>query len=184
MGSNVKEDTMSADDKGENDLARELDAILDSYHNALTAEQAGPNEEEQRAFLERFERIKTEVIKPVMSQVGKYLETRGHSFNIQDEAGPYADNPSIRMEIYPQSTSDRPIQDHEFPMITFIAEPDLQTVGVEVRDGMPGRPGLTRGHIASVDSITSDYVRNQLVAVLKINFVERAQTSKRPAGKE
>jgi len=164
-----------------NDLAKELDAILDSYYNVTGKEQTGLSNEEQEAFLEKFERIKTDVIKPVMVEIGKYLETKGHSFQIRDDASLYIDNPSVKMEIYPKTSGNAQIQDREFPTITFIAEPDIKMVGIEMRDGMPGRPGLTRGHMTDLDSITGDYVRNQIAAVLKINFVKRAQKGHRSA---
>jgi len=123
--------------------------------------------------LEKFERIKVDVIKPAMLEIGRYLEAKGHTFQIRDEAGLDVENPKI--------TGDASIQEPEFPTITFIAAPDILTVGIEVRDGMPKRPGLHRGHMTSLDSITADYVRNQIVAVLKINFINRADKGHRSA---
>ena len=130
------------------------------------------SEEQEQEFLSRFERIKVEAIRPTMEEVGKYLEKKGHSYQIEDNAGMEHDNPSIKMEIYPRITTGDHFQDHEFPTIAFIAEPDVATVGVEVRDGMPGRPGLTRGHTTDLDSLTKEYVRNQIVTVIKLNFAK------------
>jgi hypothetical protein len=156
-------------------IASELDAILDSYADNETKPQDNVlNEVQELEFLARFERIKFEVIKPTMEEIGKYLEKKGHSFQIKDNASLYYDdNPIIKMEIYPKiSAADDRLQEHEFPTIAFIAEPDIATVGIEVRDGMPRRPGLTRGHTTDLESITKDYVRNQIVTVIKLNFVE------------
>jgi hypothetical protein len=131
------------------------------------------NREREQEFLERFEQIKVEIVKPVMEQIGKLLEKRGHSYTVIDKATIYDNNPSIKMEIYPKTPAKTPIQDHEFPTISFIAEPDLETVGVEVRDGMPGRPGLARGHTTHLDALTRQYVSNQIITVIKLNFSKR-----------
>jgi hypothetical protein len=168
---------MSANNE-EHDLAKELDLFLDSY-NKNEVKQDTVNEEQTQEFLAKFERIKVEVIIPAMEHIGKYLEKKGHSYSIKDEASIYIDNPSIKMEIYPRTSSDAPIQEHEFPVIAFIAEQDIKTVGIEVRDGMPGRPGLMRGHITDLDSLTREYVRTQIVALIKINFAKRAYQTNR-----
>ncbi|AIF85526.1 hypothetical protein NTE_03498 [Candidatus Nitrososphaera evergladensis SR1] len=158
-------------------IAAELDSILDSYADDETRPQDNVlNEEQEQEFLARFERIKVEVIKPTMEEIGKYLERKGHSYQIKDNASPYHDeNPIIKMEIYPKisAADDGRLQEHEFPTIAFIAEPDIATVGIEVRDGMPRRPGLTRGHTTNLESLTKEYVRNQIITVIKMNFVKR-----------
>jgi uncharacterized protein (UPF0335 family) len=164
---------MVSDDDG---LANELDAILDLYEKNEPKQEAVSEEQEQE-FLAKFERINVEVIKPIMEQIGKYLEKRGHSYQIKDETGIHYDNPTITMEIYPKTTADAPAQEHEFPTIAFIAEPDIFAIGIEVTDGMPGRPGLTRGHTTSLDSLTREYVKNQIVTVIKMNFAKRLRKS-------
>ena len=170
---------MTAENK--KDLIIELDSLFESFDNVKEMEQNGPTDEEQQAFLEKFERIKMDVIKPAMIEIGKYLEAKGHSFQIEDEAGLHIDNPRIKMEIYPKVLGNASIQEPEFPTISFIAAPDILTVGIEVRDGMPKRPGLHRGHMTSLDSISGDYVRQQIVAVLKINFINKAHKGHRSA---
>lgn len=162
---------MTSDAKS--DLAVELDPLFDSFNNDTGTGQNGPTEEEKLRFLEKFERIKMDIIKPAMAEVGKYLETKGHSFQIIDEAGLHIDNPKIKLEIYPKLHGNASPQEPEFPTISFISAPDILTVGIEVRDGMPNRPGLNRGHMTALDSITAEYVRNQIVSVLKINFVKK-----------
>lgn len=157
--------------KGEGEIAHELDPILDSYDN--NEQQTTVNEEQEQDFLARFERIKVETIKPTMEEIGKYLEKKGHAYRIEDNASTEHDNPSIKMEIYPRIPMGEHFQEHEFPTITFIAEPDVATVGIEVRDGMPGRPGLSRGHTTDLDSITKGYVQDQIVTVIKLNFSRR-----------
>ena len=162
--------------QNDDDLANELDAILDSYDNNEKHDTVVSDEQEQE-FLARFERIKVETIRPTMAEIGKYLEKKGHSYQIEDKAGLEYDNPSIRMDIYPRTSTDDHFQEHEFPTITFIAEPDIATVGIEVRDGMPGRPGLTRGHTTDLGSLTKEYVQSQIVTVIKLNFVKRSRNS-------
>lgn len=157
--------------ENEDSLAIELDAVLDSYSS--DAEQDAAKEEQMQEFLAKFERIKVEIIKPVMEQIGKYLEKKGHGYQIKDEAGIHHDNPNIKMEIYPKTPGE--IQEHEFPTIAFIAEPDISTVGIEVRDGMPGHPGLTRGHTTNLDSLASDYVKSQIITAIKMNFAKKAR---------
>lgn len=155
-------------------LASELADILDSYEKSESKQEA-INEEQEREFLAKFERIKVDVIKPIMEQIGKYLEKKKHSYKIKDETGIQYDNPTITMEIYPKTAADLPMQEHEFPTIAFIAEPDISAIGIEVTDGMPGRPGLTRGHTTSLDSLTPEYVKSQIITVIKMNFAKRSR---------
>lgn len=152
------------------DMVRELDQILDNYAKNWKHEKKTSSEEQEGEFLAKFERIKVDIIKPMMDMIGKQLEKKGHAYQIKDEASIYADNPSIRMEIYPKSSFDSPIEEHEFPTITFIAEPDVSEIGIEVKDGMPGRPGLTRGHVTQLESLTEEYVRKQIIFIIKRNF--------------
>ena len=168
-------DDLGSDVMAENEdgLANELDAILDSYSS--DPKQDAASEEQELEFLAKFERIRVEIIKPVMEQIGKYLEKKGHAYHIKDEAGVYRGNPNIKMEIYPKTQAGEEVQEHEFPTIVFIAEPDISTVGIEVRDGMPGRPGLTRGHTTTLDSLTNDYVKSQIITVIKMNFAKKAR---------
>jgi hypothetical protein len=156
---------------GKDDIARELDAILDSYSNSSTKPAA--NEEQEQEFLARFERIKVEIIKPAMEEIGKYLESKGHSYQIEEDVSMHRDNPSVKMEIYPRIPTGDHLQEYEYPTIAFIAEPDAAQVGIEVQDGMPGRPGLARGHATSLDSLTREYVRNQIIVAIKTNFAKR-----------
>lgn len=162
--------------ESDNDLVRELDPILDSYNPE--ARQDLVNEQQEQEFLAKFERIRVEVIKPTMEKIGKYLESKGHSYQIQDEADIYDNNSTIKMEIYPKTSVGTPIQEHEFPTIAFIAEPDIESIGIEVRDGMPGHPGLTRGHTTSLDSLTVEYVKSQIITVIEMNFIKRAHKIK------
>ena len=155
-------------------IAAELDETLDSYAKSFEKKKKVVNEEEERQFLERFERTQIDIIRPEMEAIGKYLEKKGHAYQIKDEVSISNDNPSIRMEIYPRTTIDSPTQEHEFPTITFIGAPDVEEIGIEVKDGMPGKPGLTRGHIAELESLTKDYVRDQIIFVIKRNFAQVA----------
>jgi hypothetical protein len=161
-----------SDNSESDDLAKELDPILDSY--AEPKQSDDKNEERSDEFLQRFESIKVQIIKHVMEQIGKYLEKKGHAYSISERIELYYRNPSITMEIYPKAPPDVEIQEHEFPKISFIAEPDIQAIGIQVQDGMPGRPGLVRGHVTSIDSLTKEYIMNQIITVLRMNFVTQA----------
>jgi hypothetical protein len=131
--------------------------------------ESKPDEEKLQAFLARFEQAKVKAIRPVMEAIGRYLESKGHAFQIIDNASIYDDNPSIKMEIYPRSPHAT-TQDREFPKITIIGEPDIGEVGIEVQDGMPGRPGLSRGHTTNLESLSQEYVRDQILYLIKRNF--------------
>lgn len=158
---------------GANDvIAKELDEIMDSYGKNPSRAKTNGNEEKHQDFLARFESVKVSVIKPIMDQIGKYMESKGHAYMVTDNATIYDDNPSIKMEIYPRSAKS-PAQEREFPRITFIAEPDIAEVGIEVQDGMPGRPGLTRGHSSNLELLTPEYVRAQILYLIKRNFSTR-----------
>lgn len=150
-------------------IPKELDEIMDLYRKYHSRAKTNGNEEKHQDFLARFESVKVHVIKPIMDHIGKYMESKGHAYMVKDDATIYDDNPSIKMEIYPRSDKG-PAQEREFPRITFVAEPDIAEVGIEVQDGMPGRPGLTRGHASNLELLTPEYVRTQILYLIKRNF--------------
>ncbi|AIC16203.1 hypothetical protein [Nitrososphaera viennensis] len=82
MAGNDDDNNNDAADGGSSgsSIAHELDAILDSYGTTAEAEKqyaAAVNEEQVQEFLARFERIKVDVVKPTMEEIGKYLEKKG-----------------------------------------------------------------------------------------------------------
>jgi hypothetical protein len=160
--------------KNDNGIANELEAILDSYDNIKAQKQdAAVDDERRQEFLAKFERIKVDVIKPAMEEIGEYLEKKGHSSRIEDNVSVfYDDTPVIRMDIYPKILTGEHLHAHEFPTIAFIGEPDIEAVGIEIQDGMPRRPGLTRSYTTTLDSFTKEYVKSQIVAVVKSNFAK------------
>jgi hypothetical protein len=93
---------------GPDEIAKELDAIMDSYGNYPSRAKTDGNEEKNQDFLARFESAKVSVIKPIMDQIGKYMESKGHAYMVTDKATIYDDNPSIKMEIYPRSGTSLP----------------------------------------------------------------------------
>jgi hypothetical protein len=155
-------------------IAKELDEILDAFREDAKMQKSKTDEEKAREFLARFEQSKVKGIRPLMEAIGRYLEAKGHAYQIKDDSSIYDDNPSIKLEIYPRSPHAT-TQEREFPKIIFVAEPDIEEVGIEVQDGMPGRPGLSRGHAASLESLTQEYVRDQILYLIRRNFSTRAK---------
>lgn len=157
------------------ELAKELDPFLEKYGREKAGAEQRLDHEQEQAFLARFERIKVEIILPVIQHIGEYLEERGHSFQVEEEdVGMSNGNPSIKMKIYPRVSGGSVMEEHEFPVISFVAEPDISSVGIEVLDGMPGRPGVTRGHVVPIDSITPEYVKSQIIGLIKKSFGKKS----------
>lgn len=155
------------------ELAKELDPALEAY-GRLQADSGQIDPELEQAFLAQFERVRVDTIMPVMHHVGKYLEEKGHSYHVEEDAGLPDGNPSVTMKIYPRVPDGSVQDDHEFPVISFVAEPDIASVAVEVLDGMPGRPGITRGQVTPLDSLTVEHVKSQIVGLIKRNFGKKS----------
>jgi hypothetical protein len=87
------------------ELARQLDGILDLYNRRVEEQKSARSRPEKQevedAFLADFERIKVEAIKPAMEEVGKYLESKEQEYQIKDEISLFHGNPKITMEIFP-----------------------------------------------------------------------------------
>ena len=156
------------------ELARELDPALEAYGKLGTDAGSPLDPEQEQEFLARFERVKVDTIMPVMHQIGKYLEERGHSYQVEEDVGLPDGNPSVTMKIYPRVQDGFVIEDHEFPVISFVAEPDIAGVAIEVLNGMPGRPGITRGQVAPLGSLTVEHVKDQFVGLIKRNFGKKS----------
>jgi hypothetical protein len=158
---------------GRDELAKELDPALEAY----SRREAGGlrlDPEQEEAFLARFERVKVDNIMPVMHQIGRYLEEKGHSYQVEEDIGLPDGNPSVTMKIYPRIPDGSVAGDHEFPVISFVAEPDIASVAVEVLNGMPGRPGITGGQAVSLGSLTVEHVKGQIAGLIKRNFGKKS----------
>jgi hypothetical protein len=155
------------------ELAKELDPVLEAY-DRREAGGLQPDPEQEQEFLARFERVKVDTIMPVMHQIGSYLEERGHSYQVEEDVGLPDGNPSVTMKIYPRIQDGSVAEDHEFPVISFVAEPDIASVAVEVLNGMPGRPGVTGGHVIPLRSLTAEHVKGQIVGLIKRNFGKKS----------
>ena len=153
------------------ELARQLDEILDSYNKRVEGQKAtGPEEQEMEdAFLADFERIKVDAIKPVMEEVGKYLEGKGQEYQIKDEISLFHGNPKITLEVFPNTVADG-YDSYENPSISFIAERASRRVGIQKNNGMPGQPGGIMGEAVQLDELTRDFVKEEIIELIKENF--------------
>jgi hypothetical protein len=155
------------------EIARQLEDILDSYNKRVEEQKAKASiekEEEKESFLAHFERIKVEIIKPAMEEIGKYLETKGQQYQIKDEWSPFYGNPKITFEVLPRTLASG-YEVYETPSISFIGDKIAMVIGIQKKNGMPGQ---ATGNISTkgmkLEEVTADFVRGEIIELIKENF--------------
>jgi hypothetical protein len=155
------------------EIARQLDEILDYYNKRIEEHKAKADEEKQEekeSFLASFERIKVEIIKPAMEEVGKYLESKGQQYQVKDEWSPFYGNPKITFEILPRTPASG-YDMYETPSISFIGDKVAMVIGVQKKNGMPGQAsGNIRTEGVKLQEVTADFVRGEIIELVKENF--------------
>lgn len=153
------------------ELARQLDGILDSYNRRVEGQKADSPEKQEMedAFFADFERVKVEAIKPAMEEVGKYLESKGQEYEIKDEISLFHGNPKITLEIFPNTHAEG-YDSYENPSISFVAERVSLRIGIQKNNGMPGQPGGITGEAVQLGELTRDFVKEEIIELIKENF--------------
>jgi hypothetical protein len=162
----------------------ELDKLMSSYSNDLGGMTAKKNEEKlsQENFAKEFEKLKHEIIWPIIVEVGNQLNSYGHDFHVSEEEE-YVDATaryqpaSITLNIYPATTDRALYQPESTPYISFVANKYAKKIGIMVSTMMPDQGGVVGSHGEyEAYQITPEFVEKEIIEVLKDSLIFHKDT--------
>lgn len=157
----------------------ELEQLMSLYKNDTEGLQAKRNQEktEQEKYNQDFEKLKKEIIWPVIVEVGNYLTDYGHDYHITEEKE-FVDatatyHPSfIALNIYPSTLEEEFKKPESAPFISFIANPYQKKIGLSVSTMIPGEGGYVGSHGEfDMSQITQEMIEKEIVNVLKNTLI-------------
>jgi hypothetical protein len=162
----VKEET-------KNRLANVLNRYDEEQSGAK--KQAQETQTAQEELLQSFGQLRTEVIRPIMEDIGTVLQTRGHDYKIVEEdvstdAPGTQQDVMISMYIFP-SHAGAPSTTREllhFPRISFRSDPYWRRIIVQTSNVTLTYGGLSGGRGEySISQVTSEFVEKELVQIVE-----------------
>jgi hypothetical protein len=149
---------------------KKLDDLLSKYENKQSElrQQKDKVEQHKNSFLEQFEVISNDRIKPVMDEIGQILKSKGHDYAVlyskesKSERGATIE-PRITMEIYPNGNG-KTTYSNKAAHIMFFAE--KSEIGVHENTLIPNGGG---GHAGTkptkynLDTLTVDKIEKEIV---------------------
>jgi hypothetical protein len=157
------------------DINSELKDILDKYDRKLESKEEKENKKlsENKDYLNEFEKLCTEVIRPVMENIGNSLKDRGHEYKIIEKKGSGIKykkdtDSSIEMILYPYPYKWDQISTLDVPSISFITSITNKEIIISESNMMPGKGGSS-GSIGSykMDEIKPELVQKTIILLLK-----------------
>lgn len=153
----------------------ELDKLMSRYSNDLSGIKAQAVEEKaaREKFNQEFEKIKHQIIWPVLADVGNQLNQYGHDYHISEnkelvDATAHANPANITFNIFPATVDRSFYKPESTPYIQFLANPYAKKIGIVVSTLMPGRGGVVGSHGEyDLSKITAEFVEQEIVEVLK-----------------
>jgi hypothetical protein len=157
----------------------ELDQLMTSYGAGLEdfSVKKKTENEQKEIFLKDFEKLKHDVIWPVIVDVGNQLNQYGHDYHVSEDtesfdatAKYYPSN--ITLNIYPATAERILYQPENTPYISFAADPYARKVSIMVSTVMPNRSGLIGSH-GSFDlaQLTAEFAESEIVNVIKNTLI-------------
>jgi len=157
-------------------IEEEIKTLLDNYDHKLKEEKekAKKMEEKEDRFLKEFSILCSEVIKPVMEQIGSQLKERGNDYSIEEEKerkdpqGRTLDA-IIIMNIFPSEVKRHEYDATSTPHIAFRATRYEKKVVILGSNIMPNRGSSSSGPRGEfeIDRIDKDLVANEILKMLK-----------------
>ncbi len=158
-----------------------LDKILGNYERSVENrnEESQREKTENELFLERFGRLREEMIRPLMEEVGARLQESGHRCRIeeQDEQiepdGRLISSAAITMVVYPAEFDAKSYDSLHTPKVSFSADTLRKVIHAHCSALNPGGAG-SAGAIGSVSptEITKEWVERKIVEGLAKIFKE------------
>lgn len=157
----------------------ELEQLMGLYKNDTDGLQAKKAQDkiDQAKFNQDFEKLKKEIIWPVIVEVGNYLTKYGHDYHVSEEKE-YVDSTAayhpaiIAFNIYPSTLNEQFRKPESAPSITFVANPYNKNVGIMVSTMIPGEGGFVGSHgDFGLEQITAEMAEKEIVNVLKNTLI-------------
>ncbi len=155
-----------------------LDALMSKYDQRIAEAQQKrkQGEREEKAFLTEFRRLRTEVIRPVMEDIGNQLRKDNHEFQIfEGEESEYSEGVRqdvyITMNVYPKDINRSDFGSTSTPFIRFYADKYKERISINGSSMMPGRGGSSLGYGEfETMKVTIDVVESKILEVLERIF--------------
>jgi hypothetical protein len=156
----------------------ELSTLLDNYDRRLKEKREREKEarEEEEAFLKDFRRLRSDVIKPVLEQIGSQLKDRGHDYSIEDgettkDTEGRTLDAYIRINIFPSEAKRYEYSPGLAPFISFSAIRLKKIVMISGGNIVPkkGDPAGSREEF-KIDQINEKLLSQVLLKMLKEIF--------------
>lgn len=156
----------------------QLDGLMDKYEQRL-AEAKTKQEQiklEEGAFLSEFKRLREEVIRTTMEEVGIHLKARGHDYRISEaeesvDAEGRTQDAEITFSIFPTGIDRSLYRPENTPSISFTAPRYKKKISVHGSNMLPNRGGSAgpRGEFKA-EEIDSALVEREVLGVLEEIF--------------
>ena len=151
--------------------ADNLSSLLDSYDGAKVNPPDKSSAEDE--WIAKFNAHRDKVVRPIMEQLGKEIEKRGHDFHIVSKDfrrgnRPLPDEASIRIDLYLADEKTRTkINADRRPHLGVSTNHKKQTVNVTICD-VTSRGGI-ESKVAELplDKIDAALIRDKFVALFK-----------------
>jgi len=158
------------------DTREKIESLLDRYEDKLEKARkvAEKKKVEEAKFITEFKRIRGEIIRPAMEEIGKLLSDRDHDAKIfeEDESSEY-EGPttasSIEMRFYPFGYEKATFRRENTPFISFnVSTTFAKKVRVRGSNMLPGASGSSgpRGE-HEMGQINEDLVEGEVMAIIE-----------------
>ncbi len=152
-----------------------LSQLMGLYQNDQAGLSAKREAEKaaQAEFSKNFEKLKHEIIWPVVVDIGNELSQYGHDYHVSEEKefvdAIAAFHPAnMTLNIFPGRLKDEFKKPDSAPYISFIANNYGKKVGIMVSTMMPGEGGSIGSHGEYDPSeITKEFVEAEIINILK-----------------
>lgn len=153
----------------------ELSKLMGLYQNDQAGLLAKKEEEKiaQIQFRENFEKLKHEIIWPVIVDIGNELTKYGHDYHVSEEKE-FVDSIAsfhpahMTLNIYPSNLKVEFKKPESAPYISFVANNYAKKIGITVSAMMPGEGGSIGSHGEyDPEQITKEFVEKEIINVLK-----------------
>ena len=155
-----------------------LDGLMDKYEQRLAATKTKQEQikSEEETFLSEFKRLREEVIRTTMEEVGIHLKARGHDYQISEaeesvDAEGRTQDAEIIFSIFPAGIDRSLYRPENTPSISFTAPRYKKKISVHGSNMLPNRGGSAgpRGEFKA-EEIDGALVEREVLGVLEEIF--------------
>ena len=152
-----------------------LDAILHAYDGQTDRQKGGTAREnaDAQVIQKRFAEVRETVIEPTMREVGEYLKSRGHGYEIvssekRNVGAGQADEASITFTVYPQGYIRAKMDAEHTPTLTFRAGDTPGRLRTQFVKRLVGGEAVSgAGHSYALEAVTPELVRTEMLELLE-----------------